>query len=543
MKRYPWFISSLFVAFLVSLPILSLGYYWFEPNTEAWTHIRETVLSDYLFNSFFLVLGVSVLTCILGVTTAWLVSTFDFPGRSVLKWALVLPLAFPTYILGFVYVEVLDFYGPVQTFFRMITGFESKREYYFPDIMSLWGVIFVMSLVLYPYTYLIVRPVFQNFSHQYQDIATTFGYSIWKSFFKLFLPLARPAIFAGTSLALMEALNDFGTVQYYGVETFTTGIYRAWFSMGDVSAAAKLSCYLMFFVLALMFLERWQRKGLNYSLQNIETVPQRKKLKRGQAWLATLICFLPVMLGFVIPMLQLLTWFLTNYHSIRTEEFLQLIKNSFTLSLCVSIIIVLVALMLCYGLRITGFAFQFWSNKVATMGYAFPGSVISVGILIPLIWMDFRLDEICERWFGVSVGLLLSGSIVAIAYGYLVRFIMVAYHATESGMNQISRDLDQAAISLGVYPIKRFFRVHFPLVKRSLLAALTLVFIDIMKELPATLILRPFNFDTLATKTYELASEEMLPHSSLYALLIVLTGLVSVVFLNVVSSPKKQPAT
>ena len=540
MRRLPWLIFSLCIAVLVSLPIVAITYYWFYPETETWSHIKETLLTEYAINSLFLMVGVFLSTFIIGVSTAWTVSSYDFPGRSFFQWALILPLAFPTYILGFIYVELLDFYGPVQTFLRFVMGYESKRDYDFPEIMSVWGVILVMSLVLYPYTYMIVRPVFQNFSSQFNDIATTFGYSPWKRFFKLFLPMARPAIFAGTSLALMEALNDFGTVQYYGVETFTTGIYRAWFSFGDVSAAAKLSCYLMFFILCLLFSERWQRRGVNYSLQTISVEQKLKKIKGLHAFLAIIVCALPIMLGFVIPIYQLCAWLLSYHSHLKWDQFMTLIKNSLGLALLVSVIIVSIALLLCYGVRLTQSKWQHALNKLATIGYAIPGSVISVGVLIPLVWADFKLGEISELLFQVSLGLVLSGSIFAISYGYVARFIMVAYNATESGFNQVTKDLDHAAITLGVGPIKSFFVVHFPLIKRSVLAAVILVFIDIMKELPATLILRPFNFDTLATKTFELASEEMLPHSAVYALAIVLVGLIPVVFLNFLSNTEQK---
>lgn len=533
LPRARWVLSSAATAILVCMPVCVLMGYWLRPASEGWNHIVQTVLGQYVFNSFAVILGVALLCGVVGTITAWLTSSFEFTGRRVFSWGLALPLAFPTYIISITYAGLLDYPGPVQSFVRDLFGFTSARDYWFPEIMSLPGVIIVMSLVLYPYVYLIARPVFDTHAGQLEDAARTLGCSPLRAFWRVSLPLARPAIVAGCTLALMEALSDFGSVSFYGVPTFTTGIYRAWFNMGDLVAAARLSVLLMVIVLVLRGVEAWQRNQMRFSnLASSRPASSRIELKGTRNLLAFTACALPVLFGFIIPFIQLGGWALKDLNLLLNHEFYMMALRSLGLALVASMVTVFVALLIRFTARIDLTGSVKNMNLITTLGYAIPGSVISVGILAPLAWVDHRLDDVAESWFNWNLGLVLSGTIIALCYGYLVRFIAVAYNALDGGFASIPSQLEQTAMSLGASPSRALWKVDLPLLRGSLLAAVLLCMIDILKELPATLILRPFNFDTLATRTYELAVEEQLPDAAIHALAIVAIGLIPVLWLN-----------
>lgn len=540
-QRPGWTISTVAIALLVSLPVFVVFSYWLQPGSDTWSHLVDTVLTDYVVNSLLLMLGVTLCTGVIGTTTAWIIAQYRFPAHKFVRTLLILPLAFPGYIVSFAYAGMLDYAGPVQTTIRTVFGFATKRDYWFPDIMSLGGAVVVLSLVLYPYVYLITLPVFEHNTANLQEVAKTFGYSGWRRFFKISLPLARPAIVGGTSLALMEALNNFGTVQYYGVSTFTTGIYRTWFSLGDLPSAARLSGILLIFVLTLFFVEQWQRRKIKVVQGTISGGENVKDSLTGiRKWSAFIVCLIPALLGFIIPFVQLGYWAVINAAEVINETFYTILWNSLSLAIGVAGLIMILALILVYAARITENRYIRLLSRVATMGYAVPGSVISVGILIPLAWFDNSLDSFMEQTFGISTGLLLSGTIIAVSVGYIIRFLAVAYNSVQAGFGRVPIELDQTSTSLGCSPSRTLWKVHLPLVRKSLIAAVLIGFIDIMKELPATLILRPFNFDTLATKAYELAAEEMLPHAAVYAICIVLAGLIPVIFLNHLTNKEKK---
>tara|TARA_Y100001934_G_scaffold139248_1_gene168003 strand:+ start:1003 stop:2634 length:1632 start_codon:yes stop_codon:yes gene_type:complete len=534
--RRKWALYAFFVGLAVSLPVLVLVFFWFVPAVE-WPHIVDHLLGEYVLNSIILIFGVSLLAASIGTTTAWLVTAFNFPGKIWLQWTLVIPLSFPTYILSFVYVDLLSFTGPLQSGLRSIFGWNSLRDYYFPDIMSLPGAILLFSLVLYPYVYLVVRPVFSNHSHQLHEVSRTFGYSPGVSFFRISLPLARPAIVAGTSLALMETLNDFGTVSYFGIPTFTTGIYRAWGFL-DINSAARLSTLLMLFIIALYVTESWQRKNHVFTSRQLKRNGEVRQLCGVKSWLALTFCFLPVALGFIVPLSKIILWSVEHYSTVDHSDLFLLMRNTFTVGLFVSLLIVLVALILTVAKRFDSSSLVKWFIQFATMGYAIPGSVIAIGILIPLGFIDSVIDEYFRANFNYSTGLLLSGTLFAVSYGYIVRFIMIAYNSVSSRFGDIDESLDEVASTLGNSTLSTFIHVHLPLIKSSLLSAYILVFIDVVKELPATLILRPFNFDTLATKTYEYAIEEMLSESAIYCLAIIFTTLLPTYLLSKISLGK-----
>jgi len=527
------------IALVIMVPVLVIATYWFMPSGDIWEHLVDTVLADYVINSLLLMLGVVIIAGSTGTITAYITATYDFEGKKLFTVLLLLPLAYPGYIISFTYAGMLDYAGPVQSTIRTLLGYTSKQDYWFPEVMSLGGVIVILSLVLYPYVFIIARPVFLTNSVLLQDVAKTFGCSRAKSFFKISLPLARPAIVAGTSLALMEALNNYGTVKYFGVSTFTTGIYRAWFGLEDMPSAARLATLLMLFVFGLILLERWQRRNLVVTnTENVQGTYQPEKLKGFARFAAFIICLTPVLLGFIVPTIQLGAWAVGNIERALSPEFLMLIKNSLTMALCTAAMITIFAMILRFSARIGEGKILTVSNRIATMGYAIPGSVISVGILIPLANLDNFVDGVMFESFGISTGLLLSGSLFALGYGYTIRFLAVSYNSIDAGYSKLPQEMDSSAALLGARPMRILGRIHLPLIKRSILAALLLAFIDIMKELPATLILRPFNFDTLATRTYELATEEMLPESSIYALAIVVMGLIPVLLLTKLSNEK-----
>ncbi|MEO0826061.1 MAG: iron ABC transporter permease [Cyanobacteria bacterium J06639_16] len=528
-----WSLAVLAVVALVSLPVLVVFSSVFSDSGEIWQHLAETVLPTYLLNSLWLMLGVSVGVLGIGVGTAWLVTLCRFPGSRIFEWALLLPLAAPAYLLAYSYADVLDYFGWVQTALRAVAGWERATDYWFPNVRSLWGAIAMFSFTLYPYVYMLTRVAFMEQSTATLEASRSLGCGPWRSFSTVALPLARPAIMAGLSLALMETLNDFGTVQYFGVETFTTGIYRTWFSLGERIAAAQLAAVLMLFVLGLILLERWSRRQARYyqTSGRIQHSAQYQ-LGLGHSLLAILACFIPIALGLLVPGGFLLNMTLRHLDDTLDRNFWPLVQHSIILATIAAAIAAVISLILAYGVRLQNGPLMRFGVRIASMGYAVPGSVIAVGILIPVTRVDNAIATWAEQTLGISVGLLLSGTIVALIFAYLVRFLAVALGAVESGLAKIRPSLDDAARSLGYGPTDTLRAVHVPLMGSSLLTAIMLVFVDVMKELPATMVMRPFNFDTLAVQVHQYASDERLIEASAPALMIVLVGLVPVVFLS-----------
>ena len=527
-----WKYSIVTVALILSIPILTVASFIFQPSGDNWTHLKQTVLPEYLMNSALLVLGVSVGTLILGVSTAWLTAMCRFPARRWFVWLLLLPLAMPPYIIAYTYTGMFDFAGPVQSVLREWTGW-GYGDYYFPELRSMGGAISMLSLVLYPYVYLLARAAFLEQSVCALEVSRTLGCGPWCSFYRVALPLARPAIVAGLSLALMETLADYGTVSYFGLAVFTTGIFRTWFGMGDQVAAAKMAALLLVFVFTLVVIERASRKQARYhhSSNKYNQLPEYQ-LAGGKAFAAFLVCLIPVMLGFMLPAAQLAHWALLTYQEMIDESFFRLTLHTVLLGLSAALLSLMLAVFLAYGKRVLAKRSVIASIRVAAIGYAIPGTVIAVGIIIPFAWLDNRLDEFMRAQFDISTGLLLSGTLFALMFAYMVRFLAVSLQTVESGLGKIKPSMDEAARSLGYSPRKTLLRVHLPLMKGSLMTALLIVFVDVMKELPATLILRPFNFNTLAVRAFELASDERLADSSSAALMIVAVGLLPVIYLS-----------
>lgn len=523
---------ALVAALMVALPLLSVGSQLFAGGTGGtWAHLAATVLPDYITTTLWLCGGVGLGVSLLGVGAAWVVTRHDFIGRASFEWALVLPLAVPAYVMAYTYTDLLQYVGPVQTALREALGWR-RADYWFPDVRSTAGAVLMFSLVLYPYVYLMARTAFLERGGATLEVARSLGLTPWQGWLRVSLPMARPAIAGGVALALMETLADFGTVSYFAVQTFTTGIYRAWFSLGDRVAAAQLAGVLLAFVIAILAFERISRGHRRFA----ETSPRRAdsariRLTGGPAVLAVLACSVPLVGGFLLPAGLLLRMALSEGDAQFGERFVRLAGNSVLLAGLAATLAVALALVIAYAARVHRGAAMRWAHRVAGLGYALPGSVIAVGVLIPVTRLDHLLAAVLQQLFGWQVGLLITGSIAALVYACLVRYLTAALQAVEAGLTRITPAMDQAARSLGHTPAQTLWRVHLPLLRGPLLTAGLLVFIDVMKELPATLVMRPFNFDTLATQAYTLAADERLAEASTAALAIVGVGLLPMVII------------
>ncbi|MCS6854408.1 MAG: iron ABC transporter permease [Elioraea sp.] len=527
-----WLVAALLIAVAVASPVAAVAAGALAPAGEAWRHLAGTLLPLFVRNSVILALGVGAIVVVLGTACAWLVTTCGFPGRRLLEVALLLPLAVPGYLLAYVYTDLLDFTGPVQTWLRAAFGW-SWGDYWFPEIRSVPGAIVILALANYPYVYLLARAAFLEQSVCLGEVARTLGCNRRAMFFRVALPLARPAIASGAGLALMETLADFGAVKHFAVDTFTTGIYQAWLNMGDRVAALQLAACLMGVIAGLLALERLARGRARFHNTSSKQQPlDLRPLGGGAAAAAIAACALPVLGGFVVPAGVLLRFALTEGDPLLGPTILPFARNSLILAALAAALSVAAAVVLAYALRTAGGMAIRFSVRLAALGYAIPGSVIAVGVLVPFGAVDNALDSWMRSLFGISTGLLLSGTIAALVFAYVVRFLAVALSAVEAGFAKIKPSLEDAARVLGRGPGRTLLQVDLPLLRGSLLAGALLVFVDTMKELPATLIVRPFDFDTLAIRVYNLASDERLAQSSTAALLIVAVGLIPVVILT-----------
>jgi iron(III) transport system permease protein len=527
-----WFVGIAFGCFILAAPIGLVFVSVFFPQTEIWQHLYATVLSDYILNSLALAFGVGALVILIGTLLAWCIARYEFPGRKQLQWMILLPMAMPAYIIAYTYTGLLDFAGPLQTLLRETFNWQ-YGDYYFPDIRSLPGAIIMLSLVLYPYVYMLARTAFSEQPASLEEVSRSLGVSQSKYFFKVVVPLARPAILMGAALAMMEAFADYGTVQYFGLSTFTTGIFRTWFGLGNGIAAAQLAAMLTSFVVLLLILEYLSRRKIRYYFQGQRTEQvNRQKLNGGKAFWVLFLCVIPLFFGFILPVLQLLNWASKTYSQQFTSEFWLLLWNSFYLAAIAAITAVTLALLFAYGKRLNPIKPIKSLVAIVNLGYAVPGTVIAIGAIISLSWLDIKINTLTESWFGVSVGLIFSGSLFALILVYSSRFLAVAMHNIDTGLARVKPSMDDAARSLGHKPLQILRTIHVPLMKTSVLSALLLVFVDVLKELPATLILRPFNFNTLAVRAFELASDERLMDAALPALAIVSVGILPVILLT-----------
>jgi iron(III) transport system permease protein len=527
-----WRVGAIVIAGLVALPMLGVASSLFTPQGDLWRHLADTQLADIFANTLVLLVVVGLGTTVIGAGTAWLVTMCSFPGSRLLQWALLLPLVLPTYIIGYAYADLLTFAGPVQGALRQATGW-SRGDYWFPGLDSAGGVALLFTLVLYPYVYLAARTAFLNQSHALIEASRILGHGPWRTFFGVGLPLARPAIAAGVVLALLEALADFGTVQYYGVQTLTTAIYRTWYGLGNREGAAQIALVLIAIAGLLILIERYSRGRARFHIaSNLRHQGDPAELAFWPAVGAVAACALPIILGFIVPIIHLaqLAW---RSGAVAIEShFLRDAANSLALAAAAAAIIVVLALFLSYAGRLVRRRALNRVIEFSALGYAIPGAVIAVGILLPLALADHGIDQLSRAILGLPSGLLLSGTAFALLLAYTVRFLAVGLANIGPGLAAIDPAMDASARVLGAGPRDVLRRIHLPLLRGPMLTAAVVAFVEVMKELPATLLIRPFNLDTLAIGVYRFASDERLAQAAVGSIVIVMVSLAPVIVLS-----------
>ena len=528
-----WRVSALAVAAFVCLPIGSLVLIAFQGSAGLWPHMIAHVLPAALRDTLVLLVGVGLLTTIIGTTTAWLVTAYDFPGRRLLEWGLLLPLAVPTYIVAYAYLDILHPVAAVQDTIRHLLGYSSPREFRLPDIRSMWGCILLLSLVLYPYVYLTTRAMFMTQAANVVEVSRTLGHRRSRVFLRVAVPLARPAIAVGLSLVLMETLSDIGASEFLGVRTLTVSVYTAWVSRSDMPGAAQISLAMLILVVALVLMERHARRNQRYAAAaQRPRAMSALRLSGYRAAAAFVVCLLPILLGFAAPASYLCVEAYKRYRFAGLSPKLSgEILNTVTVSSLATLIVLLCGLSVAYAARTYPGRPTAFAARASTLGYAVPGTIIALGLLMPVGALDRLLASGADQILGRSVGLLLLGSGAALIMAYSVRFMAISIGGIEAGFSRISPSLDHAARMLGETSGGVFRRVHLPLSKPALVSAGLLIFVDCMKELPATLLLRPLNFETLATHLYGEAARGTYEEASIAALLILLIGILPVALL------------
>ena len=523
-----WKIATILLAVIVVFPLLVVFSGWLQAENLVWEHLAQTVLSDLLINTAWLVLGVGLSVTVLGVGLAWLTSMCDFPGRKVFDWALMLPLAVPAYVMAFVALGLLDFTGPLQSALRDLLG---RGGYWFPEVRSTGGVIAVMSLVLYPYVYMLTRSSFLTQGNSAAEAARSLGLSSWGAFFRVSIPTARPAIIAGLSLALMETLADFGTVAIFNYDTFTTAIYKAWFGLFNLQAASQLASFLLVLVVIALTAERQLRGRAKYHEATRSTRLHRYHLTGWNKWSAVLISGLVLLLAFIIPIIQLGLWAWEVLEEDLDSRYWGLLWHTLMLGGMSAVLTVLGAMILAFTRRYRGDVVVNSAVNIATLGYALPGSVLAVGVMLTFTSADNFLHTIATILGWESSGQILTGTVFALVIAYMVRFLAVAYGPIDSGLGRISVSLAEAARGLGASPAVTMFKIYMPLLRPGLFTAGLLVLVDVMKEMPATMLLRPFGWDTLAVRIYEMTSEGEWERAALPAITLIMIGLIPVIVL------------
>lgn len=523
-----WRAASLLVAAVVAAPIVVVAAAWATPATDVWQHLLDTVLAETLLNTLVLAVGVGLGVLVMGAGLAWLTTMCEFPGRALFDWALMLPLALPAYVLAFVAVGLLDYSGPVQTYLR---GLVDTRMALLPPIRSLAGATVVMTLAFYPYVYMLARTAFAAQGRAMFETGRVYGLTPFSAFWQVALPMARPALAAGTALALMETLADFGAVSIFNISTFTTAIYKAWTGLFSLPAAAQLASLLLLFVAAALLAERGLRGRARYHLTMRSDRPARLALRGSRAWSATAVCALTLLVAFIVPIGQLALWAWGSAARDLDARYLAFFANTFLLGAAAAAATTFFALLLAYTHRLKPDRLTRAAVRFATLGYALPGSVLAVGIMLSFVWIDARLAPFVAAWLGGAPGPLLAGSLIALILAYGVRFMAVAHGPIDASFERIRPSLWQAARSLGASNLEILWRVSIPLLRGGLFTAALLVFVEVMKEMPATLLLRPFGWDTLATRIFEMTAEGEWERAALPALTLVVAGLLPVILL------------
>ncbi|KDR96773.1 iron(III) transport system permease protein [Peptoclostridium litorale DSM 5388] len=534
-----WAVMSFFFIVLIILPNISVLAAVFKRPNENWLHIRKYLLRDYIANSIMLVSFTGLFASVLGTLCAWLVCAYDFPLRKFMKWALMLPLAIPPYIAAYIYGGMLSYTGVIQTFMRNRMGLQPDQKYF--DIMSMKGAIFIFTFFLFPYVYIITKSFLERQSSSLIENARLLGKSSLEIFFNVILPVSRASIVAGTSLVAMEVLNDYGVVQYFGIPAFSTAIFKAWFSMGDIDSAIKLSSILMVMVVSVLVGENFMRGRRRYSLNSARAGRiVRKKLRGAHSAMASLACILVFGFGFAVPLMQLAYWGIMTYRDIITGEFISMTMTSLFMAIITSLIIMGIALVMANYCRLSGGRISKVYSRITSIGYSIPAAVISVAMIVFFISVDKSLYALVSGIGIESPKLILSTSIAMLVFAYCVRFLAVGYGSVESGFQKTGKRFHESSRMLGKNSIQTFWQVDLKLIQPALTGGFLLVFVDILKELPLTLILRPFNFNTLAIKAYQYANDEMIHEASIASLIIIGISLAAIYAFNKTGSREAE---
>lgn len=527
-----WSIGAAVIAILVILPVASVVWIAVNPEQNIWPHLISTTLPRYLKNTAIVAVSVGALAAVVGTLTAWMVTMYRFPGSRMMQWLLLLPLAIPAYVGAYALVDFLEYAGPVQSTLRQTFGWQSSRDYWFPEIRSLGAAILVLAAALFPYVFLLAKSAFREQSGDSYDVARALGAGPVARFWRVGLPLARPAIAAGVAIVMMETVSDFGVVSYFAVQTLTTGIFTTWLDGGNASGAAQIASIVLLVAFVLLSLEKRSRGQLRYFRLSRQQRPVvARQLTGWQAWLAAVLCFLPFAFGFILPVAVILGHAVNNIHGWVDPELLRALWNTLIVAGSAAVATVIAAVFMVYGVRMTGRRLPALLLPITAIGYAAPGAVLGIGLLYPMSAADHMIADAVEAISGRDIGLLMTGSAVAIIYAYVVRFFAIAQGAVDSAFGRVSPSLPMAARSLGQTAGGALRRVYVPLIRGSLGTALLLVFVDCVKELPATLLLRPFNFNTLSTRVYEKASLENIADAAPAALLVMGVGLAAVLLM------------
>lgn len=522
-----WRIVPYLTAILVLAPVFTIFSSYLTPNDDIWQHLIATTLPTLLVNTFWLAAGVIAGTALLGISLAWFTAIYEFPGRGFFSWALLLPLAIPAYVTAFVALGLFDFTGPVQTWLR---GWLDSDLSWFPDIRNKFGVITVLTLAFYPYVYLLARNAFMSQGKRSLEVAQSLGLTYRQGFFKVALPMARPWIAGGLMLVLMETLADFGTVSIFNYNTFTTAIYKAWFSMFSLDAAAQLASLLIILVFGVILLEQQFRMRMRYAENKRSQRAHLIRLQGLKKWLVTGFACGVLFFAFLLPMMQLSIWasqsINADFDLIRFSEFF---RHSLILSILAALLVCTVAIAMVYAARRYSGSAMHYAVRVATIGYAFPGTVLAIGIYMPVVWLDGKLDAWMVHIFQIETGQLLQGALITMLLAYLIRFLAVSHYPIDSAIQRVTHSIDEAAMSFGVQGWAMIRRIHFPILKPGIFTAATLVFVDVMKEMPITLMTRPFGWDTLAVRIFSLTSEGQWEQAAIPAVTLVLAGLVPII--------------
>lgn len=527
-----WPKTSVLLSLFVLLPVTGLLWAAVGTDENIWQHLLDSVLPNYIVNSLILMTGVCLGVTLVGTCTAWLIANCRFPGHKVFGWMLILPLAMPAYVMAYVYTDFLEYSGPLQTALRLIFSWENRNEYWFPEIRSHGGAIVLLSLVLYPYVYALARAAFSAQAPSLLEAGRMLGHGPIKVFFSVSLPLARPAIVVGVTLASMETLSDFGTVDYFAVRTLTTGIFDVWFGMENQSGAAQIALVLLTFIILLVWLERTSRKKQKINTSSRMNSTVRFELKGWRSALAIICCGLPILFGFLLPAIILAIYSSYSFDLFKYADYLAYTGNTLFLAAGSAVLCMMLGIFIGYSQRLSSHWSVKLATRISTIGYAIPGAALAIGLIISFGAMNEIIIPLSDHFSLSAQSFFLSGGVVALFFAYTIRFLAISVGSVESGLEKITPNMDMASRTLGSGPFSTLCRIHIPLLRPALIAGSILVFVDTMKELPATLILRPFNFETLATFVYQYASDELLVECAPAALTIVLAGMLPVILLN-----------